>query len=324
MTETARAFWTVEPGRGEIRGETLPTLAEGSVRVRTLHSGVSRGTEALVFNGRVPASEYRRMRAPFQQGDFPAPVKYGYCAVGVVEAGPDDLLGRAVFCLHPHQDRFVVPAGAVVPLPEGLPATRAVLAANMETALNGAWDARIGPGDRLAVVGAGVVGCLVAWLAGRMPGTEVTLIDLQPDRSKVAEALGVAFAMPEAARGDCDLVVHASGSESGLATALGLAGNQARVVEMSWYGDDRPAVPLGEAFHSRRLSLVASQVGQLPPDRQPRWDHRRRLETALALLTDPALDCLVSGSSAFESLPDDLPGLLARSGEVLCHRIDYD
>ncbi|WP_376690655.1 zinc-dependent alcohol dehydrogenase [Wenzhouxiangella sp. EGI_FJ10409] len=324
MTETARAFWTVDPGRGEILSETLPVLADGCVRVRTLHSGVSRGTEALVFNGRVPASEYRRMRAPFQQGDFPAPVKYGYCAVGLVEEGPDRLLGREVFCLHPHQDRFVVPAEAVMPLPEGLPATRAVLAANMETALNGAWDARIGPGDRLAVVGGGVVGCLVAWLAGRIPGTEVTLIDLQPDRSKVAEALGVGFAMPEAARGDCDLVVHASGSESGLATALGLAGNQARVVEMSWYGDDHPAVPLGEAFHSRRLSLVASQVGQLPPDRQPRWDHRRRLETALALLTDPALDCLVSGSSAFESLPDDLPRLLTRSGEVLCHRIDYD
>jgi len=324
MTETARAFWTVAPGRGELRSEALREATTGEVRVRALHSGISRGTEALVFKGRVPETEHQRMRAPFQQGKFPFPVKYGYCAIGAVEAGPDELLGREVFCLHPHQDRFVVPAEAVMPLPESVPAERGVLAANMETALNGVWDARVGPGDRVAVVGGGVVGCLVAWLAGRMPGTEVTLIDLQPNRRKIAEALGVDFAAPDQAHGGCDVVVHASGSEAGLATSLGLAGNQARVVEMSWYGDRRPAVPLGEAFHSRRLSLVSSQVGQLPPDRQPRWDHRRRMVLALGMLAEPALDKLISGASAFERLPDDMPWLLAGAGEVLCHRIDYD
>lgn len=324
MTESARAFWTVAPGRGEIRTERLPELAEGEVLVRALHSGLSRGTEALVFQGGVPESEYERMRAPFQQGEFPAPVKYGYSAVGRVEAGPDELLGQVVFCLHPHQDRFVVPAGAVVPLPEGVPADRAVLAANVETAVNGVWDAAVGPGDRVTVVGAGVVGALVAWLAGRVPGTTVTLVDIEPRRERLASALGVDFAAPEAAAGERDVVVHASGSESGLICALGLAGNQARVVEMSWYGRDRPSVPLGEAFHSRRLSIVASQVGQLPPQRQPRWSHRRRLELALELLSEPLLDELISGASSFERMPEDLPALLAASGEVLCHRIDYD
>lgn len=324
MTDTARAFWTVAPGRGEIRGEPLPTPAEDEVLVRALHSGVSRGTEALVFHGRVPESEFRRMRAPFQQGDFPTPVKYGYCAVGRVEAGPEALVGKAVFCLHPHQDRFVVPAEAVTLLPDGVPPERGVLAANMETAVNGVWDSHIGPGDRVAVVGAGVVGALVAWLAGRIPGTEVTLTDIEPGRRQLATALGVDFAAPEQAAGECDVVVHASGSETGLATALSLAGNQARVVEMSWYGQAQPAVPLGRAFHSRRLTLLGSQVGQLPPDRQPRWNHRRRLMLALRLLSDPVLDELISGSSAFERMPDDLPELLAASGDVLCHRIDYD
>lgn len=324
MTETARAFWIAAPGRGEIREEPLPRPKKGEVAVRALHSGISRGTESLVFNGRVPESEHQRMRAPFQRGDFPAPVKYGYCAVGRVDAGEEGLVGRTVFCLHPHQDRFVVPSDAVVPLPDGVPADRAVLAANMETALNGVWDARIGPGDRVTVVGAGVVGALVAWLAGRVPGTEVALVDVAPGRQALAEALGVTFAAPEGAEGERDVVVHASASEAGLATALGLAGNQARVVEMSWYGNERPAVPLGEAFHSRRLSLVGSQVGQLPPDRRPRWDHRRRLSLALRLLADSALDSLISGASGFESLPEDLPGLLAGRGEVLCHRVDYD
>lgn len=324
MTETARAFWTVAPGRGEIHDERLPHRGIEDVLVRTLHSGVSRGTEALVFHGRVPRSEYRRMRAPFQGGEFPAPVKYGYCAVGRVEAGPESLLGKSVFCLHPHQDRFVVPAEAVVTLPNAVPAGRAVLAGNMETAINGVWDARIGPGDRVAIVGAGVVGVLVAWLAGRMPGTEVTLIDSQPGRRHLADAIGVAFESPDQARTDCDMVVHASGSEAGLATALELAGNQSRVVEMSWYGTAQPAVPLGQAFHSRRLSLVGSQVGQLPPDREPRWNHRRRLKLALGMLADPVLDELISGASPFERMPDDLPEVLAASGEVLCHRIDYD
>jgi threonine dehydrogenase-like Zn-dependent dehydrogenase len=324
MTDNARAFWTVAPGRGEIRSEALPAPGADDVLVRTLHSGISRGTESLVFNGRVPQSEFERMRAPFQEGDFPAPVKYGYCVVGRVEAGRDDLVGTSVFCLHPHQDRFVVPVEAVVPLPDGVPADRAVLAANMETAVNGVWDARIGAGDRVAVVGAGVVGALVAWLAGRVPGTEVVLVDVEPGRARLAETLGVGFAAPGAAAGDCDVVVHASGREAGLATALALAGNQARVVEMSWYGDKRPAVPLGQAFHSRRLSLVGSQVGQLPPDRQPRWDHRRRMQLALGLLAEPVLDALISGASAFERMPRDLPGLLDAAGEVLCHRIDYD
>ena len=324
MTRTARAFWITAPGHGELRNEALPEPAPGEVRVRTRYSGISRGTEALVFHGRVPESEHERMRAPFQQGDFPAPVKYGYCAVGRVEAGPAALRGREVFCLHPHQDCFVVPAGAVAPLPDDLPPARAVLAANCETAINGVWDAGIGPGDRVGVVGAGVIGALVAWLAGRIPGTEVHLIDIQPARERLARRLGVGFAAPEQAAGDCDVVIHTSASEAGLARALALAGNQARVVEMSWYGTTRPAVPLGEAFHSRRLALIASQVGQIPPTRQPRWDPRRRLALALKLLTDPVSEALISGSSPFATLPEDLPGLLASPGEVLCHRIDYE
>ncbi len=323
MNHIARAFWTVAPGCGEIRPEPLPAPGADDVLVRSLHSGISRGSEALVFHGQVPRPEYERMRAPFQQGDFPAPVKYGYCAVGVVEAGSEGLLGKEVFCLHPHQDRFVVPAAAVVPLPDGVPAGRAVLAANLETAINGIWDARIGPGDRVAVVGAGAIGALVAWLAGRIPGAEVTLVDILPQRDRLAASLGVAFSLPEQAAGERDVVIHASGSEAGLATALGLAGNQARVVEMSWYGDRRPAVPLGAAFHSRRLSLIGSQVGQLPPERQPRWSHRRRLGLALELLAAPALDELISGASPFDALPEDLPALLQGRSDVLCHRVDY-
>lgn len=321
MTD-AHAFWVTAPGRGEIRAERLPAAGCGDAVVRTLYSGISRGTESLVQAGRVPPSDYARMRAPFQAGEFPAPVKYGYANVGLVEAGPAALNGRTVFCLYPHQTRYVVPADALHVLPGAVPPGRAVLAANLETALNGLWDAGPLPGDRIAVVGGGTVGCLVAWLAGRIPGCIVELVDVAPARAAIAATLGVRFASPGSAARDADLVIHASGAPAGLATALELAGVEATVVELSWFGDRAVSLPLGGAFHARRLTLRSSQVGSLPPAQRPRWTHRRRLELALALLADPALDALISGESAFAELPAVLPTLAA--GDALCHRIRYD
>ena len=319
----ARSFWVTGPGRGEIRAETLREPREGEVLVRTLYSGISRGTEALVFNGAVPASEFERMRAPFQAGDFPAPVKYGYISVGYVEQGPSGTQDRVVFCLYPHQTRYVVPGEAVYPVPDGVPAERAVLAANVESAVNGLWDAAPRIGDHVAVVGAGTLGCLVAWLVAGIPGCSVELVDIDPEKASVAAALDVGFELPSRAAADADLVVHASATEEGLSTALRLAGFEARVIELSWYGSRRPSVPLGEAFHSRRLSLRASQVGAVAPAQRGRWTPRRRMELALGLLADPALDVLITGESRFEELPTLMQSLAAAPGRALCHRIVY-
>jgi len=324
MIDTARAFWVAEPGRGEIRDEAVPAPAGGEIVVRTSFSGVSRGTESLVFLGHVPASEWSRMRAPFQSGDFPGPVKYGYCNVGIVEHGPEEMQGRAVFVLYPHQTRYVVPATAAHVLPEGVPPGRAVLAANLETAINGLWDARPHIGDRITVIGAGTVGCLVAWLAAHIVGCTVQLVDVNPARSGVAHALGVPFAEPLQATHDADLVVHASGSPDGLALALRLAGDESTVVEMSWYGDRTVPLELGAAFHARRLSIISSQVGRIAPAQRTRWDYRRRMHLALSLLREPALDALISGESTFESLPQVMAELTAAPGNVLCHRIRYE
>jgi threonine dehydrogenase-like Zn-dependent dehydrogenase len=291
--------------------------------VRALYSAISRGTERLVLTGRVPPSEYTRMRAPFMSGDFSFPVKYGYAIVGRVEHGPPELEGRLVFALHPHQSVFVLPAEAAVRVPENVPPARAVLAANMETALNAVWDARPGPGDRIAIVGAGVVGALVAWLCGRLPGARVTLVDVAASRAGLAGALGVAFAGPEDAPGDCDLVVHASASAAGLATALSLAGDEATVLELSWYGTDEVALPLGRAFHSRRLKLISSQVGRVAPSHRARWTHARRLAAALDLLAEPALDTLFAPAIAFHDLPAQLPNILASQSDILCQLVAY-
>jgi len=321
--ERAEALWYVGPGRAEIRPERIAAPAPGEVRVRALHSAISRGTERMVAAGAVPVSEFSTMRAPFMGGQFPFPVKYGYAVVGRVEGGPRDLEGRLVFSLHPHQSVFLVPRDGVHLLPEALPARRAVLAANMETALNAVWDAAPGPADRIAIVGAGVVGALVARLCAGLPGAEVTLVDVAPHRATLAERLGVQFASPEAAPRHCDVVFHASGSSQGLATALSMAGDEAAVLELSWFADHAVTVRLGAAFHSRRLRLVSSQVGRVSPSHRARWTPRRRLEAALGLLADPACDALIEPAIAWRQLPARLPDLLGPTSGALCQVIDY-
>jgi hypothetical protein len=322
-THEARAFWIAAPGRGELRTEPLRSPSTDEVVVRALFSGISRGTESLVFQGRVPLSERQRMAAPFQAGEFPAPVKYGYASVGTIEDGPRELTGRTAFTLYPHQTRYVVPVDAVHMVPDDVPAARAVLAANLETAVNGVWDAGIQAGDRLAVVGAGTVGSLVAWIAGRIPGCRVELVDVNPSRATVARALGVQFATPQTAARGADLVVHASGSASGLALALALAAFESTILEMSWYGDQEVAVPLGEAFHARRLTIKASQVGAVAPSQRARWDTRRRMQLALSMLADPALDVLITGESVFDDLPRVMAQLAQAPGDAIFHRIKY-
>jgi threonine dehydrogenase-like Zn-dependent dehydrogenase len=320
---TAEAYWVVAKGCGEIRREPLPAPAPGQALVQTLYSGISRGTELLVHRGGVPVSERERMRAPHQAGDFPFPVKYGYSSVGRVRQGPAPLVGREVFCLYPHQSAYVVDAAALVALPDGVPAARAVLAANMETALNAVWDAELKAGDRLAIVGAGAVGLLVGFLGSRHPGVEVEIIDVDPSKAEPARALGLSLVPPAAARGDADVVVHASGSPAGLQTALGLAAAEAMVLELSWYGDAVATLALGAAFHALRLRLRSSQVGALPPSQRPRWTHRRRLELALRLLADPRLDRLIDGSAPFHELPRVMQRLASGETAVLCQRIEY-
>jgi threonine dehydrogenase-like Zn-dependent dehydrogenase len=320
---TASAFWVAEPGRGEIRTARLPDPGPDEVLVRTLRTGVSRGTETLVFGGRVPESQYATMRAPFQEGDFPGPVKYGYLNVGLVERGPAGLVGRTVFCLYPHQTAYVVPASAVTIVPDGVPPARAVLAGTVETAVNALWDARPLIGDRVAVVGAGMVGCCVARLLARIPGTTVTLVDVDPSREAVASSLGVSFAPPADAPGDLDLAVHTSGTSDGLQTALESLAPDGEVLELSWYGDAPVTIELGGVFHSKRLAVRASQVGEVAAARRGRRTHADRLALALDLLRDPAFDVLLTGESRFEELPQVMANLTDGHRSTLCRSIIY-
>jgi NADPH:quinone reductase-like Zn-dependent oxidoreductase len=319
----AEALWYVAPGKAEIRPEAIARPGPGEVRLRAVASALSRGTERLVFSGMVPESEYIRMRAPFMGGAFPFPVKYGYAMVGRVEDGPAELQNSLCFALYPHQTAFNLAAENIMPLPERLPPERAVLAANMETALNATWDGEAEEARKIAVVGAGVLGLLVARLCARMPDKQVTVVDIDPSRAEIARKLGAAFARPDTAPGDCDLVIHTSASDAGLATALRLAAFEATVLELSWYGAKEVRVPLGGAFHSQRLKLVSSQVGHVAPSRRATWTHRRRLEEALRLLDDPIFDALLAAPVAFADLPQKLPDILNPTSGILCQLIRY-
>jgi threonine dehydrogenase-like Zn-dependent dehydrogenase len=322
-TGTAQAFWLRSPGCGEIRPVDLPEPGPADVVVRTVRSGISRGTETLVFRGGVPPDQRARMRAPFQEGDFPGPVKYGYLNVGTVEEGPPGLRGRSVFCLYPHQTAYVVPATAVSIVPEGIPPARAVLAGTVETAVNALWDAAPLVGDRVAVVGAGMVGCCVARLLNRFPAVRVTLVDVDPGRAAIAADLGVDFALPDEAEGGCDLVVHTSATSAGLQRALDLLAPEATVLDLSWYGDSEVRLSLGGAFHAGRLGIRSSQVGVVSPARSARRTSAARMALALELLRDPAFDALLTGESHFDALPDVMARLAAGSLPAVCHTITY-
>ena len=323
MGTDALAYWLREPGVGEIRQVVLPEPGPADVVVRTLQSGISKGTETLIFRGGVPADQHAAMRAPFQEGDFPAPVKYGYLNVGVVERGPPELQGRTVFCLYPHQTAYVVPAQAVVVVPDAVPPTRAVLAGTVETAINAVWDAAPLLGDKVTVVGAGMVGCCVARLLAGFPGAEVTLVDIDPTRDDIVSALGVGFALPTDAVDGRDLVVHTSATSAGLQRSLDLLAPEGTVVDLSWYGDAQVHLSLGGGFHSGRLGIRASQVGMVSPARRGRRSAADRLALALDLLRDPAFDALITGSSCFDELPKVMSSLAAGDLPALCHTISY-
>jgi hypothetical protein len=311
------ALWYTSPGKIELRPVDGPVLFSSLVSVTAQYSGLSRGTERLVLQGRVPATERERMRCPHQDGTFPFPVKYGYALAGIVTQGPKDWIGENVFILHPHQRRAHVPETALHRLPEGLPLRRACLAANMETALNITWDAEIAPEARVLIIGGGVLGLLTASVAARTPGVVVTVVDIDPKREALAECMGASFALPAHAPRDQNVVIHTSATETGLRQALECAAFEGMIIEASWFGDTAVSLPLGQAFHSRRLRLISSQVGTVAQSHRADWSPQRRMAAALDLLRDARYDALITNEIDFVDAAGHIPAMLDHSGGLM-------
>jgi len=310
----------------------LKQLSKDEVLVKALYSGISRGTESLVYSGKVPSSEWSRMRCPNQTGEFSFPINYGYASVGkVISVGSDvtnTKAGDKVFVLHPHQDRFIVGDSWINVLPDDLQDPEiAVLSANMETALNANWDADIENRKSIVVVGGGVVGILTAYVAKQLSGKKPVLIDIDERKAELANKFGFDFALARDAAsedfGKFECVFHTSASEKGLQLAIDLAVFEGRVIEMSWYGDKPISINLGGAFHSQRISLISSQVGHVSANKRQSHSHSDRMSLAMDLLRNSALKALLKPIVPFADLPDRLDEVLT-SSETLCPLVTYN
>lgn len=316
-----RALWIAEAGRAELREEALTPLEDGWCRVDAIYSAVSPGTERLVANGRVPEEIADVMRCPYMDGSFAFPLKYGYSMVGRVSEGPEDVRGRLVHVLHPHQSRFDVRVGDVRFVPDAISPDRATLASNLETAVTALWDSRIVAGERALVIGFGIVGSLVARLLSRVPGVEVDVLDRDASKRHLATRLG--FAAIDEPRADYDVAFGASGSPDEVQTAIDAVGVEGRIVELSWLGMRESRVLLGGSFHSGRKQLVASQVSNIPPYLRGRWDHARRTRLVFSLLRDPVFDRHITRTIAFDEMPRFIEELCGGESDGLSVTVRY-
>lgn len=309
----------------------LADFKEKNVLIETLYSGISRGTESLVYHGKVPISEANRMRCPHQTGDFTYPVSYGYACVGKVIETQSDVSqikkDDIVFVLHPHQDIFCVPEEACNLVPATLTPSRAVLSANMETALNAVWDAEISGTSNHMVIGAGVVGLLTAFVLKSLSGHSPILIDINTAKKPIAEKLGLAFHTPDEIAqknlAEMERLFNTSASEKGLQLAIEQSGFEAKILEMSWYGDKAVNLRLGGEFHSKRLQIISSQVGHIAPAKRETHGYSDRMQEAMKLLSDDKLDALLEPEIMFEALPDHLHDIFNKNSSALCQLVKY-
>jgi 2-desacetyl-2-hydroxyethyl bacteriochlorophyllide A dehydrogenase len=322
---------------GELRTEPLPPLGADEVAVRAVASGISAGTELLVYRGQVPADLPLDLLT--LAGSFRYPIKYGYASVGrvtAVGAAVRDLApGALVFALHPHQDAYVLPAERAVPLPAGVPADHGVFLANLETAVNVALDAAPRLGETVLLCGLGVVGLLVLQALLRTGVEQVIAVDPLPHRRALAERLGAALAIAPSddlaaqvrahthGRG-ADLAVEISGAPAALGPAIEAVADEGTVVVASWYGTKPVPLQLGGHFHRGRVRLRSSQVGHLDPALAPRWDYARRLAVAQRLLTTLPLADLISHRLPFADAPAAFALLDQRPDQALQIVLTYD
>ena len=320
----ASALWFQAQEKAAILSEALPEATTGWCEIRTQFSALSPGTERLVYTARVPPELADAMRCPYMGGAFPFPVKYGYSLVGTVSDGPADWRGRTVHVLHPHQDRCVVRCEDVYALPPDVPPGRATLASNLETAVNVLWDAQVALGERVLVVGFGVVGSLVARLLSAIPGVQLDVVDAAPAKQRLAAAMGFrSHTGVEDLDAAFDLAIHASASSEGLQVALDHVGFEGRVVELSWYGTRPVTVQLGGTFHNQRKRIISSQVSTIAPAQRPRWDYRRRKALVFDLLRRAEFDAHITHRVAFGDLPQVFQQLAHPPTEGLAYLVDY-
>ena len=336
---SAISVWFTSPRTVELRASSVAVPARGEVRIQTLFSGISHGSEMTVYRGDVPASLSLDATLPTLQGTFEFPVKYGYASVGrVIDFGADVtgvLEGDLVFAFNPHETCYTVPAGVVIKLPRELNPRIGIFTANVETALNALLDATPRLGERVLVIGQGVVGLLITQLVRRAGASLVITSDLHESRRQLSQLAGADVTLDPSTERitervhaltggvGADVVIEASGEPRVLDEAIGAAAQEGRVVIVSWYGTKRADLGLGSDFHRKRLMLKSSQVSNLDPSLAPRWTIARRRELAVGYLSELLLDKLITRVLPFERAAEAYRIIDEQPGEVIQVALDY-
>lgn len=322
----SKSLWFKNQFHAVMETEMLPVLPpnkkKNSCLIKTLFTAISPGTEYLVYSGGVPKKLYVEMRCPYMGGDFSFPIKYGYSLVGQVLDGPTSLKGKLIHTLHPHQDYARISAEDVYVIPDGISPQRATLASNMETALNAIWDSGVNIGDKVLIVGFGIIGSLIARILSFIPQVEVDVLDVQPAKITLIEQLGFSIYKEEKEK-KYDLAFHTSGSGPGLQTSINNVGLEGKIIETSWYGDKEVNLCLGETFHSQRKLIISSQVSHLPACKSARWDYKRRKEVVFQLLLHPEFDAHITHTIAFHNLPKLFQSLKKNRCQELSYLVYY-
>ncbi len=338
----SRSLWLTAPKMVEFRTETIPPPGSGEIRVQTIASALSQGTEMLVYRGEVPVD--LPLDLPALSGSFAFPIKYGYATVGRVLDLGDDVTGfargDAVFVHHPHQSTFVVPTNpadgpAPVRLPDDLDPLLGLFVANLETAVNVLLDSGIRLGETALVFGQGTVGLLIAQLLRHAGAGQVIVVDPLERRRTLAFKLGVDVALEPGSemlervmeltegRG-ADVAIEVSGSGAALQSAIESVAVEGTVVVVSWYGTKTVSLALGEHFHRGRVRIRSSQVGRISPELSARWDHARRLRLSVELLPRLELSELISHRFRFDEAADAYRLVDERPGNAVQVILTYE
>ena len=295
---TTRALWHETTEHSTIRSVQIP-MDSSKVLVDARYSLISIGTELLVARGNVPPQLQVDMDVPYMEGDLMLPVKYGYSLVGV-----DTSTNTAVHLMHPHQDKCHVDRLSLFEIPDDVPLKRAALASNLETVLNATWDAAVSPGERVLIVGFGLIGSLIARVVADIPGVELIVAEVNPARARLASEMGFeTIEIPLPASAPFDLAFNTSASGKGLQTALDMVGLEGRVIELSWYGNQQVSMSLGGEFHALRKRILSSQVSRIPAHMASRWNFKRRKEAVFRLLQNPAFDQHITHEITLDEAP---------------------
>ncbi len=321
----AHALWHVDPAHSVLRQQTLGKLTPGECLVKTRFSMVSLGTERLVCKGGMSPEAYGPMTVPYMQGAFSFPLTYGYSLTGEVIDGPQEWLGERVHAMHPHQDLCVIHSHDLTVVPGNVPLDRAVLASNLETAVNGVWDGQPIMGQRVLVIGYGLIGALIAHLVKPIPGIELHIHDIRGSRKELAIANGHhVWDAAESQPGDYDLIFHTSASSAGLQFAIDHTREEGRVIEMSWYGNQTVNLDLGASFHYGRNRIISSQVSRIASPALPHFDHHRRKSLIFQLLADDAYHKFLGEGIVFDQSPSFFSDLRKNSFPGMNAYFKYD